>query len=772
MKSFIIFFIPFFLVTVGLSQRPGWIYEPADVAFSWTNKASFEKGGDYFKNLDLEQLEDAELPQKYKQLIRQLWRLTLPYDKEALSGLADLVNQTEDEDLQRLYQLLLIELLHQEEAYPALTQNFPEAKGGKALLARVYAGFEKLHQISRSPAERPLHKIKRSIFGAIFMDIRANGAPVPAIFDTGADQSVVSETFAKKAGVNPIGEASIDIGTPNGKSLKGRFGMIEKLEVGKLIVENVPVFIFPDENMRLGTEEKKLNMDFILGWPLISRLKFTIDEPGGNYKVDIPRQSTKSNKETNFFWMGYPGVKLMAPNGQSLLFGIDTGLDITELKRPVFKKFQELPTFKDSVGVITAGGMEMMKLEVVKGFPFIFDENKITVPRCEIYDNKDFFFLHQDGTLGADIFTGNVVVFDYPNRRLSIERPETRVNIEKRVDSLLSQLAQNYPGLSCTITQGQRIVYSRGFGWRNQEPKKPFSDSTSFNLYSVSKTLTGMALARAVELEKIDMDASILQVDSSLPEHYRKITPKLLVSHMSGIRHYENDWMDFASKECPDTRTAVEHFIQDPLKHAPGSKALYSTFGYVLLSHVVEQAATSQSYSGFLDEELFDKAGMINTYLDGKKEADPYRSTAYYTDRQTGELEQLSGINNGCKFGGGGFVTTTRDLGKLSIALLNGNILSEEAFARFYRPIADPATGLLPEPQKVDAGYAMGIVYHKIKTKEGTVFYLDHAGASPGGESYLLLLPEKKVSIALGANYNGSGLEEAGKKIMGWMLKN
>ncbi len=341
--------------------------------------------------------------------------------------------------------------------------------------------------------------------------------------------------------------------------------------------------------------------------------------------------------------------------------------------------------------------------------------------------------------------------------------------VEAQIDSILKPLVKEFPGFSCVVSKQGKIAYSKGFGYSDLEKKLPFTDSTTFNLYSISKTFTGVALAKMAEEKLMDINESIISIDNTLPIAYREITPRLLISHMSGVRHYNGDWLDFASKPCKDTNEAIQFFISDNLNAKPGTKAIYSTFGYVLLSHLIE-VSFELGYEEYLEQKIFNISEMTNTYLDGSVENDSQRAKAYYLNQQTKGLDTVFGIYNNCKYGGGGFVTTTLDLIRFSNALIGHKILDGISFKNFYTPIADPMLGLIKEPESAKDGYAMGIEYHKVNYGGNDTFYLSHGGASIGGNSYLLMYPNEGLVIALGGNFNGDGFETAAKNIAKLLL--
>lgn len=154
------------------------------------------------------------------------------------------------------------------------------------------------------------------------------------------------------------------------------------------------------------------------------------------------------------------------------------------------------------------------------------------------------------------------------------------------------------------VGRGGQVLYARGFGWADVEAKKPVQPDSVFRLASISKSITGVAVMRAVEQGRLSLDDKLLPhlgelVPAEIPDaRWRDITLRHLLQHTGGWdRGKSFDAMfravPFAKELGADPPAKPEHIIrvmlQKPLDFNPGERYAYSNFGYCLLGRVLEQ---------------------------------------------------------------------------------------------------------------------------------------------------------------------------------------
>ena len=307
------------------------------------------------------------------------------------------------------------------------------------------------------------------------------------------------------------------------------------------------------------------------------------------------------------------------------------------------------------------------------------------------------------------------------------------------------------PGVTAAVLVDGRIVWSEGFGWADVENRVPVWPHTKMRIGSVSKSLTSAALGILYEEGKLDLDAPVQKYVPSFPEKRYPITTRQVAGHLAGIRHYRDQ--EFLSSKHYDTvKAGLAIFADDTLLFKPGERYRYSSYGWNLISAVVE-GASGQDFLRFMHERVFRPLGLRHTVPD-----EPYliiyqRTRFYVRDRQHG-LRNAPFVDNSYKWAGGGFLSTAEDLVRFGYAMLNGDLLRPETTAMLFASMKtndgqDTHYGLGWRNWDLDGVRAVG-----------------HTGGSVGGSSILIMLPEEKIVVALICNLSGGRLFQPGKQIL------
>ena len=256
------------------------------------------------------------------------------------------------------------------------------------------------------------------------------------------------------------------------------------------------------------------------------------------------------------------------------------------------------------------------------------------------------------------------------------------VSLEARADDIdryvQSQLKrQHIPGLSLAVIQKGRIVKLRGYGFADLERKVPVTPATVFEIGSITKQFTAAAMMLLVEQNKIGLDDPIERYLTGIPEDWKPVTIRQLLTHTSGIADYE-EIMGYGAYRNPMTATEVIALAAGkPLDFAPGTKWNYSNTGYFLLTLIIEKVS-AEPYSQFVRSHVLDPAGMNHTRSSDPFEIIPNRSAGYaYAN---GRLANRDAIQPTATGGAGMLVSTTGDLAKWDAALARQAILTNESY--------------------------------------------------------------------------------------------
>lgn len=299
-------------------------------------------------------------------------------------------------------------------------------------------------------------------------------------------------------------------------------------------------------------------------------------------------------------------------------------------------------------------------------------------------------------------------------------------------------LARGIPGLAVAVAVDGHLVYAEGFGYADLEERVPAWPTTKFRIGSISKTLTAAALMQLVEQGKIDLDAPVQKYVPSFPNKGAKITPRLLAGHLAGIRHYRGDEF-LISKHYDSVLEGLAIFENDPLVAPPGTKFSYSSYGFDLLSAVIE-SASGENFLDYMQRHVFTPLGLIDTTPDQNRSIVTQRAR-FYEREKDGAEENAPYVDNSYKWAGGGFLSTPVDLVRFGSALLHPGFLTEDSLHQLF---TSQKTNV-----GVETGYGIGWFIHK--SQNGQRIY-EHSGGSVGGTSQLIIYPDSRVVVALTSN--------------------
>jgi CubicO group peptidase (beta-lactamase class C family) len=327
--------------------------------------------------------------------------------------------------------------------------------------------------------------------------------------------------------------------------------------------------------------------------------------------------------------------------------------------------------------------------------------------------------------------------------------PGLQQTVEELVRHEMEQ--RKIPGLSIAIAAKGKLQWTAGFGLADVENRVRVKPETVFRLGSISKPITAVAAMQLWEKGKLDLDAPVQRYVPAFPRKQWPVTPRQLLSHLGGIRHYANrDEVD-STRHYTDLLAPLRIFQDDRLVAEPGTRYNYSTYGYVLLGAVVE-TASSTKFREYLKSRVFGPAGMHTARDDHVHDIIPNRARGYALTAE-GALRNANLADTSNKIPGGGMASTASDLVRFALAVRDGVLL---------RP---PAVTAMFTPQKLRDGAA---------TRYGLGWYVDpaggrpaayHGGAQQGVHTFLILLPRDGVAVAMMCNLEGTNLRELGQRL-------
>ena len=300
------------------------------------------------------------------------------------------------------------------------------------------------------------------------------------------------------------------------------------------------------------------------------------------------------------------------------------------------------------------------------------------------------------------------------------------------------------PGMSIAVAVDGKVVWAEGFGFADLEQCVPVSPKTKFRIGSTSKPLTSAGLMVLYDQKQLDLDAPIKRYVPTFPDKGQAITTRQLLGHLGGIRDYNADESSKPDRDVyHSVSESLKRFKDDPLAAPPGTKWIYSTYGYVLASAAIE-GASGEEFLSFMREKVFSPLGMQDTLADESDKIIPRRAR-WYTIMADGTYRNTPYEDLSYKWAGGGFLSTAEDLARFGSALLKPGFLKRDTLAMIF------------SRQETTAGkktkYGLGWFIHDTGD-DGMERQFEHSGGVAGSSSWLVIYPDQGVVIAWMQNSN------------------
>jgi len=301
---------------------------------------------------------------------------------------------------------------------------------------------------------------------------------------------------------------------------------------------------------------------------------------------------------------------------------------------------------------------------------------------------------------------------------------------------------------SVIVAHKGSIIYQAAYGQASKEYNAPVTLNTRFNLASMTKMFTGVAVAQLVEQGKL---AYSDPVNIYLPQLPKKLTEGItiehLLTHTSGLGSFWTD--EFHNSNHAAYRTLEDYtklIVNDSPQFTPGSKWAYSNTGYLLLGLIIEKIS-GMTYFDYVKKNVFEKAGMSADFYEADMPV-PGLATAYSRfNRYINDTSKISipvfiGPVKGSPAGGA--FASAIDMFKFSEALLGYKLLHQKS-------TSDVVTGKAaygrPEQQKK---YGYGFA-NQVENGKLIVF---HDGAANGISTQLDIYPELGYTVIVLSNYD------------------
>ncbi len=345
-------------------------------------------------------------------------------------------------------------------------------------------------------------------------------------------------------------------------------------------------------------------------------------------------------------------------------------------------------------------------------------------------------------------------------RHPQLSESDTLAELQTLLETLVA--TDTFSGV-VLVARGDRPIFQFVCGLASHEFHVPNQLDTKFNVASLAKTFTAVAITQLAEQGRLKFDHPI---SLYLPDYPREVADRVtvhqLLTHTSGLGNYFNARFAASRARLRTVSDFIPLFVEDPLAFAPGAKWSYSNAGYILLGAIIEQVS-GQDYFDYVREHVFAPAGMVNTDSYEMDRPTPNLAIGYTNNDLNDRYDPGPRRNNlfmhvvkGSPAGGA--FSTASDLLNFSAALRGHRLLSPQ-----YTDLL--MSGKVAMGGAEDRQYAYGLMVSLVEGKR----IVGHSGTFPGIGARLDMYLDHGYTAVILSNYDPHVAQAVGNKLREWI---
>jgi CubicO group peptidase (beta-lactamase class C family) len=312
------------------------------------------------------------------------------------------------------------------------------------------------------------------------------------------------------------------------------------------------------------------------------------------------------------------------------------------------------------------------------------------------------------------------------------------------------------------------MLLSEAFGQANREKNVPNRPDTQFNLASVNKMFTAVAVAQLEEQGKLSFSDTVRKHLPNYPNPAAdKITIRQLLTHTSGLEDIGGPRFFQSRDRLTSPQGFIDVYGPDPLVFEPGARWQYSNLGFIVLGRIIE-AVSGRSYDDYVKDHIFQKAGMKDTGPFPLEEESIARARGYTdvapdAEGRPGLRTPGKRFNNARYFflkgtPAGYFFSTAPDLLRFSRSLAAGKLLGS-------RKMEEATGGQVPmfgPGEKYGYGFMEGHVHG--------ARWFGHGGGGPGVSASFTVFPDSGYTVIVLANADPPAADWVAQRINDYLI--
>jgi CubicO group peptidase (beta-lactamase class C family) len=330
------------------------------------------------------------------------------------------------------------------------------------------------------------------------------------------------------------------------------------------------------------------------------------------------------------------------------------------------------------------------------------------------------------------------------------------------LDTYIEQVRKDWKvqGLAVAIVQKNKVIYSKGFGYRDAEKKLPATAETQFAIGSCTKAFTAAGICLLQEDGKLELDKPVRNYLPGFVLHdsyaTENLTPRDLLSHRSGLPRHDYLWYG---------SSLSRNELFDRLKYLEPNKTFrevyqYQNLMFMTAGFLVEQVS-GQSWEQFTRDHLLVPLQMTSTNFSVSDLAKSENRSLGYMELNN-KIEAVPYRNIDAMGPAGSINSSVKDMSNWVVTMINGGkfngkkILSESTIRHLQSPVTTTPVAQVP-PQYSENSYGSYALAWAVNSYRGHI-RVEHGGNIDGFSASTCFMPQDSIGVVVLTNMNGTAV--------------